>query len=369
MESVPWFAPELGEAEIEKIIQVINSGYINDGEVTREFENVIADFLGVKYCVAVTSGTVAISLALKALGIGPGDEVLVPDFTFIASANAVKMIGAEVKLVDIETEKFTICPNSLEAKIGPNTRAILSVDINGRGANYPALEQIAKKHNLLLVSDSAEALGSKYDNQYIGTFGNAGCFSLSANKTLSTGQGGLIVTNDACVYSNLRQLKDQGRRQTGTGGDDEHPVIGFNFKFTNIQAAIGLAQFNKLKQRLQHFIDRDRWYKQHLAGFKELLFPKMSVETGEICQWTDCLSSIRDEIVDICQASGFGVRKFWHPLHTQTPYFEPGLTFPNSSKVSKEGFWLPSSFSLTEPQVVQLQELLNEKVHAKSCFS
>src|SRR5262249_23728624 len=157
--SIPWFTPEMGRREQERVTAVIASNYINDGSIAREFEHAIAEFIGCRYCVAVTSGTAAISLALLALEIGPGDEVIVPDLTFIATANAARMIGADVKLVDIEPRRFTIDVNKAAKAVGPRTRAIVPVDVNGRGADYNPLESLAQEKGLKIIADSAEALG------------------------------------------------------------------------------------------------------------------------------------------------------------------------------------------------------------------
>ena len=246
--SIPWFTPEFGGAvEQERLCAVLASNYVNDGAVAREFEQRIAELIGVKHCVAVTSGTAAISLALLAIGIEPGDEVLVPDLTFVATANAARMIGAEVKLVDVEPRRFAIDVDKAARAVGPRTRAIVPVDVNGRGADYNALQSLAQEKGLKIVCDSAEALGSKYCGRPLGTFGDAACFSFSPNKTISSGQGGIIATNSDGIHSRLRELKDQGRRHGGTGGDDLHPVMGFNFKYTNLQAALGLAQLERFR--------------------------------------------------------------------------------------------------------------------------
>src|SRR6516162_195553 len=160
--SIPWFGPEMGRREQERVAAVIASNYINDGSIAREFEQAIAEFVGCRYCVAVTSGTAAISLTLLALGIGPGDEVIVPDLTFIATANAVRMIGAGAKLIDVEPRRFTIDVDRVAAAIGPRTRAIIPVDVNGRGADYDALSDLVQRKGLKVVCDAAESLGSKY---------------------------------------------------------------------------------------------------------------------------------------------------------------------------------------------------------------
>ena len=208
---IPWFCPEIGRLEREYVSQVLDSNYINEGDVTARFEQKLADFLGVRHCVAVTSGTAALTLSLMALGIGQGHEVIVPDFTFIATANAVRLAGADVKLVDIEPGRFTLDVEKVARAIGRRTKAILAVDVNGRGARYEELERIAAEKGLFLLCDAAEALGSRYGDRSLGTFGDAGCFSFSANKTITTGQGGVIATASTDTYHRLLELKDRSK--------------------------------------------------------------------------------------------------------------------------------------------------------------
>jgi len=341
---------------------VLESRYLNEGEVTTRFERTLADFLGVRHCVAVTSGTAALTLALMALGIGRGDEVIVPDFTFIATANAVRLAGADVKLVDIEPGRFTLDAERVLRSVGRRTKAILSVDVNGRAASYAELEAIAAEKELFLVCDAAEALGSRSSDRYLGTYGNAGCFSFSANKTITTGQGGLIATSDTNMYHRLLELKDQGRRIRGTGGDDLHPVMGYNFKFTNLQAAVGLAQFERLQNRLEHAGRRDEWYRQKLVEYPWLLLPSRNNRPGEVTQWTDLLADDRSAVEAALRRAGIGFRCFWHPLHRQGPYAADDADFAHSIAASRKGLWLPSSFSLTEEQVERTVEALQEVV-------
>lgn len=358
--TIPWFAPEVGEREKELVLEVLESNYLNDGKVTRLFETGIADFIGVKHCVAVTSGTAAITLALMGLGIGKGDEVIVPDLTFIATANAVRLAGADVKLVDVEPDRLTMDTEKLISAIGPRTRAIVPVDVNGRGANYSLLEPLAKENGLALVCDSAEALGSKWKGSYLGTFGDAGCFSFSANKTVTTGQGGMIATNNTSLYNRLLELKDQGRRSQGSGGNDLHPVMGYNFKFTNLQAAVGLAQLEKLPARLRKAAQRDAWYQEFLRDCPGVVFPSAKNEDGEVTQWTDILSEESDRIESTLRGLNIGSRKFWYPLHTQAPYSANDSSFPNSISVSRMGLWLPSSFGLTKDDAAYTSEKINK---------
>jgi len=362
-ESIQWFAPKFEQSEIDNVSEVLLSNYINDGETTRVLERKITDFLGCKYGVAVTSGTIAITLSLMALGIEPGDEVIVPDFTFIATANAVRLAGGVVKLVDIEPNNFTLDPYLVERAIGPKTKAVIAVDINGRGADYEALESICKKHGLALVCDSAEALGSKHKNKYLGTYGEVGCFSFSANKTISSGQGGMIVTDNAELYQKLRALKDQGRSSGGTGGNDLHPVLGFNFKYTNLQAAVALAQMNKLSERIDHFKNRDSWYVKELKNCREITFPPLSNESGQVRQWMDLLCKERSKIEAALEKNNIGFRPFWFPLHMQKPYQLPDEGFENSLEISKTGLWLPSSFDLTQQDVKKVCKILQDALY------
>ena len=284
------------------------------------------------------------------LGVGYGDEVIVPDLTFIATANAVRLAGASVKLVDVEPLRFTIDVEKLEGAIGPRTKAIVPVDVNGRGADYAALESICRKHGLFLICDAAEALGSCYRGQPLGSFGDASCFSFSANKTVTSGQGGVVATNSESLYHRLRELKDQGRRFGGSGGDDLHPTLGFNFKYTNVQAAIALAQLDRLDERLAHFRRRDQWYRELLANCPTIAFPPQPNWDGEVLQWTDILCEDRPAVEQALKAERIDCRAFWFPLHRQEPYRSSDRDFMNAITISARGLWLPSSFDLTEAQ-------------------
>jgi perosamine synthetase len=355
---VTWFAPEVGALEKEFVLDVLASNYLNDGPVTRRFERAVAERIGVKHCVAVTSGTAAITLALMGMGIGPGDEVIVPDLTFIATANAVRLAGADVRLVDIEPRRFTLDVEKTIEAIGARTRAIVPVDVNGRSADYEALECIAREKGLYLITDSAEAFGSKWGDRFLGTFGDAGCFSFSANKTITTGQGGMIATNHTALYHRLLELKDQGRRFQGTGGNDLHPALGFNFKLTNLQAAVGLAQFEKLRERLAHAKQREDWYIERLRNRPGLVLPSLDNRAGEVTQWTDLLVADRAIVETAFRQAGVGFRCFWHPLHRQGPYAADDADFGTSIEISRRGLWLPSSFTLTEEQAERTAEVI-----------
>jgi perosamine synthetase len=358
--SIPWFSPKTVGGELTRLQGVLERNFFNDGPLTQEFQDRIAGIAGTRYAVAVTSGTAAISLALMAAGVGAGDEVIVPDLTFIATANAVRLTGASVKLVDIEPRRFGISISALAAVVGPRTRAVVAVDVNGRGANYEELEAFCNGNCLALICDSAEALGSRYAARALGSFGLAGCFSFSAAKTVSTGQGGMITTNDEQVAARLAALKDQGRPVRGTGGDDAHPTLGFNFKYTDLQAAVGLAQLDALDQRLAKARQRDEWYRAALSGTPGLEFPDYDQQPQEVRQWTDVLLDRKHEVKSALEAASIGCRAFWHPLHTQPPYWTNGQACPNAADVSARGLWLPSHFDLTEEDVGRVADVIRK---------
>jgi perosamine synthetase len=345
---IDWWEPQVGEEEQKLLIQVLDSNFLNDGQYTTEFEQKLAKLLGCKHVVAVTSGTSALFLALAVNGIGPGDEVIIPDITFIATANAVTMTGAKPVLVDVEPNTLNLSPAEFEKAITPRTKAVIPVHISGRPADMPNILKIAESHGLKVIEDSAEALFSKLNGKCLGTLGQAGILSFSPMKTITTGQGGAILLDDDALEVRLRELKDQGRPQRGTGGDDIHDRIGYNFKLTNIQAAIGVAQLEKLAARTSRM---QQTYLQYVEGLKdvdELTLLPFQVEKGEIPQWVDALAQRRDELVEYLQMRNIFCRRFWFPIHTHKPYRLPDSEFPNSTHLSAKAFWLPSSFSLSD---------------------
>jgi perosamine synthetase len=357
-EKIPWFMPQVGAREQALITAVIESNYINDGPLVRDLEKRLAERLDVKHAIAVTSGTAGISLALMAVGVGPGDEVIVPDLTFIATANAVRMTGADVRLVDVERHRFTMDPEKLRAAIGPRSKAVVPVDVNGRGCDYGAIEAICRERRLRLVCDAAEGLGSAWRGRKLATFGEASAFSFSANKTISSGQGGLVTTNSEEIYHRLKELKDQGRRYGGSGGDDLHPVMGFNFKYTNLQGAVAMAQLERLDERLAHFRERDAWYREMLAGCPGIVLPPVPNWEGEVLQWMDILADDRAAILEAFKARNIDSRAFWFPLHRQEPYKEPDAGFETALDISSRGLWLPSSFTLTKAQARRVADTI-----------
>ena len=250
MKKINWWSPDFSKNKSSLLKKVLSSNFVNEGKYSQKFENEISKLLNVRFCSLTTSGTIAIFFALRSLGIGREDEVLVPNFTFIATANAVRLCGAKPVFVDIDKTNLGIDPKKIKIKISKKTKAIVVVHVSGRSANINKIIDISKKYNLKIVEDAAEALYSRHDKKkFLGTLGDVGCFSLSPNKIITTGQGGIIVTNKKNIYENIKRLKDQGRLVRGSGGDDTHNFEGYNFKFNDISAVIGLEQLKLIKKR------------------------------------------------------------------------------------------------------------------------
>lgn len=338
-------------AEGPALLDVLQSNYLNDGAVTARFEQRMAALLGATHAVATTSGTTAIFLALAGVGVGAGDEVLVPDVTFIATCNAVKLAGATPVLVDIDAKTLTIDPVQVERRITPRTKAIVPVHVSGRCADMDALIAIGARHGVEVIEDAAEGLLSSRRGRRLGTLGIAGCLSFSPNKTMTTGQGGMVLTGDAQLAARLRALKDHGRPVQGTGGNDEHPTLGYNFKLTNLQAAVGLAQAEQLEVRTRRLQDIYRRYRDGLAGVSGITLPGFDVDGGEVPQWVDAVAERRDALVDHLLTQNMHCRPFWFPIHTQAPYRRHDREFPVSTCLMPKAVWLPSALSLTDADI------------------
>ena len=363
---IPWWNPQVGPNEYVNLHDVLESNYLNDGDVTTRFEREIATLVGAKHAVGVTSGTSALFLSLAALGIGHGDEVIVPDMTFIATANAVTLTGAVPVLVDVDPATLNISPEAFEKAITGRTRAVMPVHVSGRSANLSAIAVIAENHGLAVVEDAAEALASFHDGQALGTVGIAGCLSFSPNKTIMTGQGGMVLTNDDTLHVRLRELKDQGRPVRGTGGDDPHPSVGFNFKLTNLHSAVGLGQLEYLSERLAR---QKRTYLQYERGLSEIngvRLPGFDIDGGESPQWVDAIVEHRDELDRFLQDRRMYCRPFWFPLHTQPPYRLSDEGFPGSVWAAPRALWLPSAFTMSDTDVAAVISAIHEFAEPKN---
>jgi len=359
-EAVKFWEPVFGGEEKAAVCGVLDGGFVNDGPVTKAFEQEFARSYGVPYAVATTSGTAAIFLALSALGVRRDDEVIVPDLTFVATANAVSLAGAHAVPVDVDARTLCMAPDALERAITPRTKAIVPVHVSGRGADVRSILAIASPRGIAVIEDAAEALGSRGGGALLGTQADAGCFSFTANKTITAGQGGLVITSRAHVHRRLCELKDQGRPVRGTGGDDEHPALGFNFKFTDIQAAVLRAQFASLSQRTSRLKSIYRIYREELSSCRRLrLFP-FDVEHGESPQWIDAYAEDRASLCRKLDSLGVQYRRYWHPLHTHIPYRRDGAPYPVATKMSAGSLWLPSSLKASDADFRRICQSIRE---------
>jgi perosamine synthetase len=349
MKSIPQIEPLLGVEEREEVLSVLDSGFITEGKKTREFEAELARRLQVPYVVTANNATIALTLVLRALGIGTGDEVIVPNFTFIATANAVSLAGAKPVFADVSRETFTIDLNDVEARITVRTRALIPVALNGRAPDMEKVKRLADKHGLFVVEDAAQALGSRQKGRFLGTFGDAGVYSLGTTKIITTGQGGIVVTHSKHLYESVVRLKDHGRLRRSS---EVHDVLGFNPKFTDLQAGVGLAQLRKLPERIAKKQHLFHWYRESLAGAASIAFPP--IDLHETVPWfVDILCADRPALEVHLRSAGIETRRFYRPLHSQPCYRAAG-DYPNAEYIAQHGLWLPSSPTLTPGDVEQI---------------
>ncbi|MBI4698024.1 MAG: DegT/DnrJ/EryC1/StrS family aminotransferase, partial [Nitrospirae bacterium] len=287
----------------------------------------------------------------KASGVRVNDEIIVPDVTFIATANAVEMCGAIPVLVDVDPRTLTMDPEAFKRAITNRTKAVTVVHVSGRATDMESILGIAENQNIAVIEDAAEAFMSKHKGKYLGTFGDAGCFSFSAHKTITTGQGGVVVTNNDDTHMRLLELKDHGRRVRGTGGDDIHNVVGYNFKFTDLQAAVGLGQLEYLDSRLERMKRTYCMYADKLKNIEGFSLFDFDIDGGEIPQWTDAIIEDRDDLDRYLSSRNIDCRRYWHPIHRQKPYMQSDDNFPNSTRLSPRALWLPSAFTLSDSDI------------------
>lgn len=341
--TIPWFVPSFDPDDIDMINEIMRSTFVNQGPKNAEFEEILRDYFDVNYAVLTPNGTSALALSLMAAGIGSGDSVIVPDLTFIGTASAVRLAGAEVILADVKKDDFTIDPDDVRKRITSTTRAIIPVHLTGRSADMTSLNAIAAEYDLVIIEDAAEAIGSKNEYGYLGTQSVAGCFSLAPTKIITCGQGGFTLTNEKEMYEQIVRLKDHGRLSRAS---DIHPVTGFNFKLTDLQAGLAISQFRKLDERMRHVLELDALYRKELADVEQIHFPDRQNHEGSYLMWPDFTCTLRDKLCASLRDEGITLRPFWPPIHTQ-PAYKDVSAFPGAEYACTNACWLPSSPSLS----------------------
>ena len=332
------------------------------GEYVDRFEKAFSAVSGASHCVTCANGTVALHLALLALDVKPGDEVLVPTLTFVAPANAVVYCGATPVLVDVERDTWGIDPAQLEALITPRTRGIIVVHLRGHPADMDSIMAIARRHGLFVVEDAAQAHGAQVRGRAVGSIGDIGTFSFFGNKMLTTGEGGMVTTNDAAIAERIRLLKNQGMTQERRYW---HPVVGYNYRMTNVQAAIGLAQVERFQELLARHREVASWYREELAGVAGLRW-QGERDWARHAWWQfvaiaeDAFGCERDAALKQLKESGIDARRLYYPMH-QIPIYENaarGRRFPVADDLSARGICLPTWSGLQREDVNYVCEQL-----------
>ncbi|HLA91762.1 MAG TPA: DegT/DnrJ/EryC1/StrS family aminotransferase [Gemmatimonadaceae bacterium] len=356
---IPQMEPWFGEEEKRALCEYMDEGgFITEFKRTQQFERMVGEFTGARHCVVVNNGTISLTIAAMSLGVGAGDEVIVPNYTMIATPNSVKMFGAVPVFVDVERETLCMDIELARGAVTAKTKAIMLVSANGRypGAGITAFEKFAAERGIALIEDAAQSLGSRYpDGRHIGRAGIVGSFSFSAPKIISTGQGGALITDDDVVAFKLRRLKDFGR---SAGGTDIHESIGYNFKFTELQACVGIEQMRKLQGRVQRKKALWTMYRDRLRSIPTVALFAHDLENTT--PWfVDALVERREQLQDFLKERGIGTRVMYSPINRQAAYRLPGR-FPVCELVGQKGLWLPSSNQLTENQVERICDAIGQ---------
>lgn len=356
---IPIYQPDLSGREREYVDECLTSTWISSkGRFIGEFEDAFGQYVGAGFAAACSNGTVALHLALLALGIGPGDEVIVPTLTYIASVNAIRYVGATPVFCDSEAQGWQADPASIGSLVTPRTRAIMVVHLYGGAVDMASIGEIARKHDLFVVEDCAEAIGTLVSGQHVGTLGDIATFSFFGNKTITTGEGGMVVTNNASLHERVVRLKGQG---LATGREYWHDVVGYNYRMTNICAAIGLAQMERIEEFLKGKRRVAEGYRMRLAdvpvtfqqahpgGAHSHWMVSLAVETAEH----------RDPLRAALADAGIETRPVFFPIHSMPMYAERSRSIPIAEDIARRGINLPSWPGLDDAQLDRIGSVIS----------
>ncbi|MBX3322178.1 MAG: DegT/DnrJ/EryC1/StrS family aminotransferase [Phycisphaeraceae bacterium] len=363
---IPLSKPDLSQREEDLVIEAMRSGRLSIGPMVERFEQLVAERVGCGHAVAVNSGTSGLHLALLALGIGPGDEVITTPFSFVASANCILFVGAKPVFVDIDPRSLNMDPQALEAAITPRTKAVLAVETFGNPAHMDTYARICARHEIHLIEDCCEALGVKHRGRAAGTFGRVGVFGFYPNKQITTGEGGMIVTDDARLADCCRSLRNQGRPVSQVAGQAAgswlaHERMGFNFRLSDINAAVGVGQMERFDAIVSARRNVATMYMQRLMGASQVVLPTVEPETEQswfvfvirlVTGYTDVE---RDRIIQGLRNHDVGAAPYFPCIHLQQFYrekfgFKTGQ-FPIAESVSQRTIAIPFYGSLTRREV------------------
>ena len=357
----PVSQPSITEREISNVTDAVRSGWVSSlGSYIDDFETSFAQYCGVEFAVATSNGTTALHLAIEALSIGPGHEVIVPDLTFVATANAVAYSGATPVLVDVDTDTLCINPEAVRRAITPKSRAVIPVHLYGHPAEMEEINAIAAEFDLFVIEDAAEAHGAEFRGKRVGGLSNCGVFSFYGNKIITTGEGGMITTNDAALYQRARSLRDHAMSPTRRYW---HAEMGFNYRMSNLQAALGMAQLERIDEILKHRRDLMGWYRESITTTEEVRLNYVA-EWASSAYWMICLEidwlddKLRDKLMGELKKNGVDSR----------PYFCTVSSMPMYEMVPCRVAWrkagiglnLPTYFDLTRNDVSTIGAVVND---------
>ncbi len=377
---IPLSAPDITEADIEAVVSVLRTPRLSLGPKLAEFEAAMAAYVG-GHAVGVSSGTAGLHLALLALGIGKGDEVIVPSFTFIAVANAVRYVGAQPVFADIDEETLNLDPAGVAATITPRTRALIVVHTFGRPADIPALLDLARRHNLLIIEDACEAIGADIAGRRVGTFGDAGIFAFYPNKQITTGEGGMVVTEDAAVSRRIAALRNHGRydserRHSPLSGESwfEHAEVGFNYRLSEMHCALGMAQLSRIDSVLARREILARRYCDRLRHNPELRLPAVDIPDRRLSWFVFVIrlaasftTADRDWIMGELAASGIATGRYFAPIHLQPAYaaWRDIAQVPVTESVSARTLALPFFNRIADDQIDRVCAALERALRSR----
>ena len=367
--NIPLFKIFWDEEDIKKVVSVIKKGaYWAAGPEIREFENKIEEYLGVKYAVAANSGTSALHVILAAHGIGEGDEVIVPSFTFIATANAPLFVGAKPVFAEIEEETYGLCPADVESRITPRTKAIMPIHYGGSPCHIEELKQIAQKHKLILIEDAAESLGAKVNGKKVGSFGNSAILSFCAPKVVTMGEGGMILTDSRDVYEKARLIYNHGRVETAdyfsSAEQMEYVTLGYNFRMSTMTAALGIAQIEKITKVISMRRENANYLTKGLSEIEEIETPKEPAGYFHVYQMYTVRvkgkEGIRDDLKEYLARHSITSRIYFEPVHLSLFYrrkfdYQDG-ELPLTERISREVLTLPMYPGLTRSEMDYMLE-------------
>jgi perosamine synthetase len=358
---IPISRPSIGARERELVLDAVDSGWVSSiGKYIDEFETAFARYCGTEFALTVSNGTTGLHLALATLGLGPGDEVIIPDLTFVATANAVAYTGATPVLADVDPDTLCMDPASVEFLITERTKVIMPVHLYGHPADMDALTTIAKAHNVTIIEDAAEAHGAEYKGRRVGGLSQCGIFSFYGNKVVTTGEGGMLTTNDPAFYQRAKRLRDHAMSAERRYFHDER---GFNYRMTNLQAALGVAQMERIDDFLKRRAEIMTWYHTAIPSSKNVRLNRVK-NWARSAFWMVCLEvdgfdeTQRNAFMEGLKQRGIDSRPYFCTMSSMSMYKQRPL--PVATRKAQTGLNLPSFFELTQKDVERIGGVVNE---------